>query len=110
METLTIGCSPVDEPCAQVGQENYSRQARIECRAPINQLERTFPYTGPDGTAWLFIKSNPHDFGTYYEVEVKFDPECEEACDWAYLLEASLPERWDSEALAELAANGFPQN
>lgn len=110
METLTIGSVPCDESCAQVGQENYAKQARIECRALINQLERTFPYTGPDGTAWLFIKSNPHDFGTYYEVEVKYDTECEAACDWAFLLEASLPERWDEQALQELATHGiFPQ-
>lgn len=109
METLTIGSVPYAEPCAQVGSEDYARRARAQCKAFIAQLERSFPCPCPD-KAWLFIKSNPHDFGTYYEVEVKFDPECEEACDWAYLLEASLPERWDPEALAELAANGFPQN
>ena len=107
MDYLEIGCTPHDEPCAQVGQPDYAPQARVQCRALINQLERSFPCPCPD-KAWLYVKSNPHDFGTYYEVAVKFDENDQQACDWAYLIEASLPERWDTEALKELAANGCP--
>lgn len=106
METLNIGCTPIDEPCAQVGQEDYARQAKLGCRALMAQLERAYPC--PEGAnAWLFIKANPHDFGTYYEVEVKFDEEDSAACDWAYLIEASLPERWDAEAIKSLREQGY---
>lgn len=101
METLTIGSVPYAEPCAQVGSEDYARRARAQCKAFIAQLERSFPCPCPD-KAWLFIKSNPHDFGTYYEVEVKFDQRDAQAEDWAYMLEAGAPEYWDAQAREEL--------
>lgn len=107
MDYLMIGATPCDEPCAQVGQEDYGQQSRLECKALIAQLERAYPYAGPEGTAWLYTKANPHDFGTYYEVAVKYDEECKQACDWAYLLEESLPERWDEQAREWLLANGY---
>jgi hypothetical protein len=106
MESLNIGCTPVDEPCAQVGQEDYAAQARMGCKALMGQLLRAFPCP-EDAQAWMYVKANPHDFGTYYELEVKFDPECAVSSDWAYLLEASLPERWDAEACRVLEASGY---
>jgi hypothetical protein len=106
MESLNIGCTPIEEPCAQVGQDDYARQAKLGCKALIGMFERLYPC--PEGAqAYLYTKSNSHDFGTYYEVEVKFDEEDPAACDWAYLLEAILPERWDAQALDFLAQNGY---
>ena len=106
MESLNIGCTPVDEPCAQVGQEDYAKQARMGCRALMAQLERAYPCPA-DANACLYIKSNAHDFGTYCEVEVEFDPECPISNDWAYLLEASLPEQWDEAAVKHLREQGY---
>lgn len=106
MDILEIGCSPASEPCVSVGQEDYPKQARIQCMALRNQLLRSFP-TPAGVTAWLSTKGNAHDFGTYYEVAVHYDDESEAATDYAFLLEASLPEFWDAEAVKELREQGY---
>jgi len=93
-ETIEIGSSPAEEDCAQVGSENYMARARGECKRFIELLQATFGKE-PEG-AWLCVKSNPHDFGTYLEVVVKFDPENEEAAAYAYRCEEEAPTRWYS--------------
>lgn len=100
---LTIGSSPIDEKCAQVGSPDYDRISRIECNAFINQLKRLFP-KGDFG-----IKSNPHDFGTYREVVASYsiDPQTDEEreeMEAAFEAEGKTPERWDEEALKEIAS------
>lgn len=100
MECLELSCTPVAEDCAQVGSDGYSEKARRECKALIGQLRRMF---GEEpGSARLTVKGNAHDFGTYYEVAVKFNENDEEACDYAYKLERGLPEYWDAKAKEEL--------
>jgi hypothetical protein len=69
-----IGATPIDEPCAATGEEDYSRRARMECRALINQLYRQLPHDAADFIE-LRIKAHGHDFGTYYEVVAYFDDE-----------------------------------
>jgi hypothetical protein len=107
-ETLELGSAPVDEGCAQLSQDNqteYAAQARIECRAFINQLSRLYHdkhgQAMPHGVR-LRVKSNSHDFGTYYEVAVTYDCANEDATDAAFWLEQNLPLKWDPEALEEL--------
>jgi hypothetical protein len=100
-------CSvPIDEPCAMVGSADYSRRARLECRAFINQLERTFPEAIAAGVTFR-TASNPHDFGTYYEVQVVYDDDDEAQTEWAYTIEDELPIAWDDDARNELAAHGY---
>lgn len=99
-DKLELCCSPVDEECAQVGSDDYYVQSRKECRAFINQLRRLHGEE-PFG-AMLCISANPHDFGTYYEVAVKYEDSIEEAVEYAFKLEDGLPEKWDEEALIEL--------
>lgn len=91
---LTIGCSPVEEDCAQVGGENYAETARRECNAFRDQLRRQFG-NEPDG-ARLAVKAFPHDFGTYYEVVCWYEDEA--SAEYAFRLEAETPKRWDDEA------------
>ena len=98
MDYLEIGPSPALEECAQVGSDDYANRTRKECRAFINQLRRTFGLE-PAG-AKLFIKANPHDFGTYYEVACRFEDEASQ--EYAIKLENEMPERWDAEAKTEL--------
>ena len=100
MEDLTSGPTPSGESCAQVGSPDYAKQARKECTAFINQLRRLFGEE-PDG-AYLQIKSNPHDFGAYYEVTVKYDPGDEAAVAYALKCEREAPEEWDEAARDEL--------
>lgn len=97
METLEIGATPYEEDCYQVGTDNYAEKARIQCGAFIAQLKRLFGEP-PEG-ARLYVKSNPHDFGSYYEVAVKFDENNEAAVTWAYNVEGNCPPKWDTEAL-----------
>jgi hypothetical protein len=93
---LSIGSSPYDEDCAQVGSCDYERRSRKELRAFKHQLQRLFP------NAEIAIKSFPHDFGTYREVCVFFDDEDEASTDIALNVESNTPAQWDKEALREM--------
>ena len=90
---INIGPVPYEEPCAQVGSPDYQRQARQECTRFINLLRRTLGEE-PEN-AHLEIKSNPHDFGTYYEVVCQFDDDDEEAAKYAYRCESEAHSQWD---------------
>jgi len=93
MDSLNIGPCPCNVDPVQIGEDNYPALARKECNRYIKQL-RKMHGDEPVG-AKLYVKSNPHDFGTYYEVECRFDPDCQEAVEYAYLIEANCPEEWD---------------
>ena len=96
---LEIGSVPADEQCEQLGPNYDEKKARKECRVFINQLRRIH---GPEPFgANLKVKSNPHDFGTYYEVACYYDDENEEAMNYAFNCE-DIPENWDDEAKREL--------
>jgi hypothetical protein len=99
-DALSLGATPYGEACASVGDEDYRTRARAECRAYIGQLTRMFGEP-PDGCR-LIIRSCPHDFGSYLDVEAVFDPDNEPAVRFAYRLEDGVPELWDAEAREEL--------
>ena len=94
---IELGPTPSGEDCAQLGKANYYEDALKECRAFRHQLVRIFGH--PER---FKIKAFQHDFGTYYEVVVKFDDEIEEKMNFAYDVEANVPEYWDDEAKVEL--------
>lgn len=100
IDYLTIGSSPSDEDCAQVGSPDYTQRSRKECLVFLHQLERQFG--DPPATARLTIKTFPHDFGEYKEVCVIFDNDIEEAVEYALKLEGVTPQTWDEEAKREL--------
>lgn len=100
MDTLEIGSCPYSEDCAQVGSDDYQEKSKKELHAYANQLIRMFGQP-PEG-ARLFIKANPHDFGTYHELACKYNEDNEEATQYAYKLEGEGPEFWDAEAKKEL--------
>lgn len=97
---VEIGATPAEEACAQVGSTDYYSRAKAECRAFINQLRRMFG-PEPEG-ARLFIRANPHDFGTYHEVACRYDDRIEEAVVYAHRCEAECPAKWDEEARVDL--------
>jgi len=101
IDYLTLSETPCGEECAQVGSDNYYPRMRRESRAYIGQLERMFPNM-PDGV-YFKVKGFPHDMGTYHEVCIIFDDDNAEHVNAAYNVERSLPEKWDSLALADLA-------
>lgn len=98
---LTLGPTPCDEPCEQIGDSYNSTRARQEMKAYINQLRRQSP------DANLHIKSFPHDFGTYSEVCVIYNPDNEESANIAFDLESNLPANWDEKAIEELKEFGY---
>lgn len=106
MEQLTLGPTPGDEDSAQLGTCDYRIRVRHEGRAYIGQLVRMFG-SPPAGTDFR-LESFPHDFGTYHEVVVRFDPSLKTAVEFAYHVERNLPREWDEQARTELANTRHP--
>lgn len=102
---LTLGPTPCEEPCAQVGTADYITKTRAEGSAYIAQLLRQFGE--PPGMSFFKLKGFPHEFGTYHEVLITFDDENAEAQQFAYHVENNLPACWDEEALKELRATDY---
>lgn len=97
---------PHDEPCSQMGDANFASYSRMEARALMNQILRTFGQ--PPARTGLKMISCPHDFGTYYDVAVIYDDELEESQEWMLKVEGGLPCNWDEEAIKELKEGGYP--
>jgi len=104
-DSLYIGESPWAENCVAVGDDMYLVRAREECQRFIDQIRRHYG-DEPEG-ARLYIKSNPHDFGSYLSVECQFlwDPADTEddmtpSYDYALAVECDdkgVLENWDSD-------------
>ena len=97
---------PHEEPCAQLGQPNYSSFSKMEARAFVNQIIRTHGEP-PEGTG-IKIISCPHDFGTYYDLAIVYNTDDEESEGWMLKVEGDLPNNWDEEAIKELKKGGYP--
>jgi hypothetical protein len=90
---LTLGSTPSDEDCAQVGAPDYYGRARDECRRFIDLIRR---HLGPEPEgARLDITSFPHDSGEYLEVVCYFDTDVRDAVDYAYRCESDAPATWE---------------
>ena len=91
---IDIGAAPAEEDCVQVNKEgDYHQAMRAEC---IRFVELIRKHLGPEPEgAQLGVKSNPHDFGTYYSAVCYFEDENEEARKYAFRCEAETPARWD---------------
>jgi len=97
---------PHDEPCIQLGENDYSKFSKMEARALVNQITRNIGQ--PPYGASLKIISCPHDFGTYYDVAVVYDDEDEESEAYMLKAESAIPSNWDEEAIKELKDQGYP--
>jgi len=104
LEHIELGPTPADEPCQQVGTESYNPTlARQETMRYCRQLYRMFPIPKELAHSLCFRpKSFRHDFGSYNEACVQYDPNCEAAVNFALHVEANLPANWDAEAIREL--------
>jgi hypothetical protein len=83
-ETLYLDSTPCDEECAQLGSRDYdyARRAKAECQLFIMTIKEK--HGEPPEGAYFRVKANPHDFGTYYSVELVFDDENEDHVNYAY--------------------------
>jgi len=96
---IEVGCSPIDEECAQVGDNNFRYRATVELEAFKAQLERG--WTDGDFQVMWF----PHDFGMYGEVVAWMHGEDDVQTAIAYEAEANTPNEWDDEAIKFLTDN-----
>lgn len=91
-----------DSPLSEESNLNVSHR---NAKAYLDQLRRHYEklnkklLTGVN----LRVKSNEHDFGTYYSVIAEFNPKDGAASDAAYWLENNQPEHWDEVSQAKLS-------
>jgi hypothetical protein len=93
---LTLGPTPADEECAQLGAPEYAARARAECARFIALLGRKFS-PPPPGVEFRILPQR-HDFGTYYEAAVHFDAADAAQIAYAYAVEENLPRHWEDSA------------
>jgi hypothetical protein len=106
---LSLGPVPWAEECVQVGRPDYDEQVKIETTTYIGQLSRSV--TLPDGARFM-VKANPHDFGTYHEVNIEYPSQWElgdldSRLEKLFDIESDLPENWDNEAKKYLVENSY---
>ena len=107
---LTLGSTPASETCVQVGHENYGKICRVECRVYRQQLERILAKEFNEIVVPLVTKSFPHDFGTYHEIAVLYDPNNKEQVKQSFWLDNNTPDEWDDEAKKYLEEAGYVVN
>jgi hypothetical protein len=90
---MFIGPSPSNESCAQVGDPDYARNAKAECRLFIDAI-RNHCGREPEG-ARLLTRGQGCDMGLYYEVCVQYDGSDAAARDYAFHVEANAPTTWE---------------
>lgn len=100
LDYLTLGPTPADEDCAQVGSDDYMTRATRETHAYIKQLLRENPHLPKN--VKLSVKAFHHDMGVYHEVVVYFDPDDDAAVQAAWDLDENTPAHWDDIARLEL--------
>lgn len=96
----SIGPTPCDEECAQVGEDGFGVKNRAECQRFKRQLERQFPNL-PEGMSFCIVTESGHDSGVYREVGVRLDTEND--AHWAKFdeIQDNLPTHWDERAKLE---------
>jgi DUF1365 family protein len=97
-DIIWLGSGPAEEDVAQVGDPDYARNAKAECKAYIEAIRKVCGRE-PEG-ARLTIKSQPHDFGVYYECAVVFDCDNREAAEYAARCEEKAPATWEEAGMA----------
>jgi len=99
---FSLGPTPASEPCVQIGEDISLCIA--ECSIYMQQLERRLG-PPPEG-CFFFLLKNFHDFGTYYEAGISYDPENEQAVEYAFKCEAG-DDRWDDTAARQIVEKGI---
>jgi hypothetical protein len=93
-DIIWIGSAPAEEDCAQVGDPDYARNAKAECRAFIDAIRKVCGRE-PEG-ARLAIKGQAHDYGQYFEVAVIYDGNNRQAADYAQKVDDLAPQTWEA--------------
>lgn len=92
MITIGLGTTPCDEACAQTGvTANCVYLQHLECETYRAALIAV--HGPPPAGVTLAIRAHRHDFGSYTELEERFDDEDAAARDFAASIEDGLG-RW----------------
>lgn len=87
--SYSLGSTPGDETCAQTGvTANWVMLQHLECKVYRAALIARFGEP-PEGSR-LAIKTSSHDFGSYAEVEIRFDSNDAEHIAYFERIEAGL--------------------
>jgi hypothetical protein len=97
-ETIFLGPAPAEESCAQLGSDDYERNAKAECRHFIAAI-RKMCGREPEG-ARLCVVAQPHDFGQYYEVAIRYDANDRAAAEYAQRCDEHAPATWEEAGIA----------
>jgi hypothetical protein len=84
---LYIDTTPSEETCTQVGDPDYYGKARAEARRMIAQIDKHYPLPENATMGYTTIATEHHDFGSYYQIKIIFDDECESSTNWAFAIE-----------------------
>ena len=104
-DNYEIGSSPNEEECAQVGSDDYLVLAEKELERYKVMLEKRFPQA-EEFRCKFIIKWFPHDFGSYGEVCISYNPEDNASNEFMLFVEGNLPAKWvDSEILTTEISN-----
>jgi len=98
--------TPLEEPCMQLGENDYQHYSRLEAIAYIDQLKRTIGIN-PTGTKFSIVKC-PHDFGIYHDIRFRFDEQDDNHVHYMSQIEKGL-DHWDEIAIKFLLDNGYPK-
>lgn len=102
MNYISIGPTPCDESCIQVGSGDYYSKMRKESYIFKRMIERIF---SPPNIVSIRVKSFSHEAGPYCEVVCQYFDDTGE--DFALKLEKEVPTHWDEQALNELKESGL---
>ena len=94
---IVIGECPYDEDSLQVGRDS-SIELKKQAQRFADGIKRYYSKkisVFPLNDFAVSIKRNEHDFGTYYDAIVQFNPDNEEAVNLAYEIESQCPVTWD---------------
>lgn len=105
IDELILDTTPTNEPCAQVGTDQYYKNTMAEARAHILQIQAQL--TPPLGVTFA-IQGHPHDFGTYHQIHVSYNDQIPEHRQYISKLESEAPEDWTSHSKQYLKDLGYP--
>lgn len=91
-DNLDLGCTPANETCIPAGTNPAAE--REECKRYITRIKE---HCGePPHGARFRVRSNSHEFGVYWSVQIVFDTADRTATNYAYWVEAHSPMYWDN--------------
>ena len=109
---LFIDTTPTEEKCSQVGEEDYHAKARAEAKRMLAQIDKYYPLPELANMGYTTIATEHHDFGSYFQIKIVFDDECELSTNWAFSIEADelgALRYWDDEIKTDYARAKTPQ-